>query len=84
MELTIAKKIAACLFYRDPLRAKIIFNTSYEKFDLSTHVLADNTFFSLILMPYNIDFVTVFEWEVFILSDDCVYIFGLLLFLSIL
>ena len=29
-----------------------IFNTSYEKFDLSTHVLADKTVFWLILMPY--------------------------------
>ena len=55
MELTIAKKMAACLFYRDPLRAKIIFNTSYEKFELSTYVLADNTLFSLILMPQNVE-----------------------------
>ena len=41
--LTIAIKIAACRFYRDPLRAQISFNTSYEKFDLSTYVLINNT-----------------------------------------
>ena len=50
-ELTIAKKMTACRFYRDPLRAKIIFNTSYEKLDLSTYVLVDSTLFSLILLP---------------------------------
>ena len=49
----------------------------------STHVLADNSLFSLILMPENINLVTVFEWEVFMLSDDCIYIFCLLLLLSI-
>ena len=33
-QLTIAKKMAACRFYCDPLRAKISFSISYEKFDL--------------------------------------------------
>ena len=33
--------------YRDPLRAYIIFNTSYEKFDLSSYALVpDNTLLS--------------------------------------
>ena len=39
--------MAACRFCLDPLRAKIIFNTSYEKFDLSTYVLVDNTLFNI-------------------------------------
>ena len=35
----------ACRFYRDPLRAEIIFNTT------TTYVVVDNTLFSPILMP---------------------------------
>ena len=51
LQLTIAKKMTACRFYRDPLRVQITSNGGCEKFDLSTYVLVNNTPFSLILMP---------------------------------
>ena len=42
--------MAACRFYRDPLRAQIGFNTSDEKFDLSTYVMLNNTLLMLIFI----------------------------------
>ena len=45
----------------DALRALIAFNTSYEKFDLSTYFFVDNTLFFLILMPQNINLRTAFQ-----------------------
>ena len=43
-QLTIANNMEACQFYRVSLRAKISFNTSYEKFDLSTYVSMDKIY----------------------------------------
>ena len=52
--------MAAYRFFPDALRALIAFNTSYEKFDLSTYFFVDNTLFFLILMPKNINLRTAF------------------------
>ena len=45
-----------------PFTSLIIFHTRYEKFDLSTYVLLNNGLFSLILMPWNIDLMTVLQY----------------------
>ena len=56
-QLIIAKKMAAGRFY-----LKFYLNSSNEKFDLSTYVLADNTLFLLISMPQNNNLMmTVFK-----------------------
>ena len=47
-----AKKIAACRFYRDPC-------------DLSTYALVDNALFLLILLPYNINLRTVLTYKIY-------------------
>ena len=50
-QLTIAKKMACQNFTMTFFASLNYINTSYEKFDLSTYVLVDNTLLSLILMP---------------------------------